>query len=198
MRRDEPEPKGWTPVQDAQNAASLLVLLAQALAAPVEPILRSRFGSRYFGLPSLLGFLAVPMWMLAWPGEDPGPLLTFWALAIAMQLVARVQAFRMMVRGDIVHSRFNGYPRLARVLKRTPQHRINAAVEPWLVMGVGVLLLAVSEPLGSFLMASGASLAIVAGVIEAAQRRRALSMHDAWLEQQELAERFREITDWRR
>lgn len=195
MQQDQQQPKGWTPIQDAQNAASLLLLAAQALAAPVEPILRSRFGSRYFGLPAFLGFLAVPLWMLFWPGEDPGPLLTFWAVYIIMQLRARIGCVWMAAKGDIVHTRYNGRPRLARLFKRTPGHKIKSAVEPWLVVLTGVLMLGVSEPLGSFLMASGFSLMLVASVIESVERSRALTMHDAWLEQQDQAARFRELQE---
>ena len=195
MQQDQQQPKGWTPIQDAQNAASFLMLAAQALAAPVEPILRTRFGRCYFGVPAFIGFLAVPMWMLFWPTEDPGPLLTFWAVYIAMQLRARIECVWMAAKGDIVHSRYNGRPRLARLFRRMPEHRIKSAVEPWLVIFTGMLMLGVSKPLGSYLLASGFSLMLVASVIEHVERSRALTMHDAWQEQQDQAARFRELQE---
>lgn len=193
--RDQPERKGWTPIEDAQDAASILMLVAQSLAAPVEVFLRTRFGRRYFGVPAFLGFLAIPMWMLFWPDEDATPIFVFWVLYILMQLRARIESMVMAARGDTVHTRYNGYPRLARIFKRTHEHKLKGGHEPALVVIVGVFMLAVSEPLGSFLMTSGFCLALVASVIESVERNRAMSMHDAWIEQQAQAARFREMQD---
>jgi hypothetical protein len=193
---DQPDPnKGWTPIQDAQNAASLFVLAAQVMAAPVEVFLRKRFGRRYHGVPAFLGLLAVPMWMLLWPQEDFTPIFVFWGLLFLMQLRARIESLVMVAKGELVHTRYNGYPRLARIFKNTNEQKIKGKIEPVFVMIAGAALLAVSEPLGSFLIVSGLSLAIVAGVIESVERNRTLSMHDAWLEQQDQASRFREIKD---
>ncbi len=192
---DQPDPKGWTPIQDAQQAASILVLAAQVMAAPVEVVLRTRFGRRYFGVTAFLGFLAIPMWMLFWPEEDPRPILIFWGLHFVMQLRARIEGIIMVARGDLVHTRYNGWPRLARVFKNTHEHKLKANTEPALVMLIGLCLLPLSAPLGSYLVVSGISLGVVAGVIESVERNRALSMHDAWLEQQDQAARFRDLHD---
>jgi len=135
------------------------------------------------------------MWMLFWPQEDYTPIFVFWGLVFLMQLRARIESLVMVAKGEIVHTRYNGYPRLARIFKNTNEQKIKGNIEPVLVMIVGAALLAVSEPLGSFLIVSGLSLAIVAGVIESVERNRTLSMHDAWLEQQDQAARFREIQD---
>ncbi len=193
--RDQPEPKGWTPIQDAQNAASILMLVAQSLAAPVEVFLRTRFGRRYFGVPAAIGLFAVPMWMLFWPREDPVPILVFWLLYLVMQLRARVESIVLAAKSEPVHTRYNGYPRLARIFKRTDERRIKAGAEPMLVIIVGACMLAVSEPLGSYLITSGVCIALVASVIESVEHNRALSMRDAWIEQEQMAARFREMQD---
>lgn len=198
MQGDQPEPRGWTPIEDARIAANFLVLAAQVLAAPVEVFLRRRFGRHYFGIPSGIALLAIPMWHLFWPGEDPGPLMAFWVLFIAMQLRARIEGIAMVARGDVRHTRFNGEPRLARVFKKMPQEKIKAKIEPLVVIGIGVMFLEFSPPLGSYLIAAGCSLAVVAGVIERLTTERALQLHDAWLEQQQEAERFREFMNGRR
>jgi len=112
------QPKGWTPIQDAQNAASFLVLAAQALSAPVEVCIRTKFGSRYFGVPSLLGFLIISMWMLFWPGQDPQPIFIFWCFYVLMQIRARIESMVLVARGKAVHSRYNGWPRLASIFKK--------------------------------------------------------------------------------
>ena len=191
---EQPEPKGWTPIEDSQNAAAFLVLAAQSLAAPVEVFLRTRFGRRYFGVPAAIGLFAVPMWMMFWPGEDATPIFTFWVLFLVIQGRARIESILMSSRGDLVHSRYNGRPRLQRFFRRAGERRVKAVHEPLLVIGTGVLMLGVSEPLGSYLITAGICLALVASVIEGVERNRLMSMHDAWLEQQYHAERFRDIT----
>lgn len=193
--RDQPEPKGWTPIEDAQNAASILMLVAQSLAAPVEVFLRTRFGRRYFGVPATIGLFAVPMWMLFWPAEDPTPILVFWLLYLVMQLRARIESIVLAAKSEPVHTRYNGYPRLARFFRKSDERKIKASAEPMLVIVVGAGMLAVSGPLGSYLITAGVSLALVASVIESVERNRALSMRDAWIEQQQLATRFREMQD---
>lgn len=193
--REQPDPKGWTPIEDAQQAASILVLAAQVMAAPVEVILRTRFGRRYFGVPAFLGFLSVPMWMLFWPKGNYTPIFIFWLLLIVMQLRARIESIIMVARGNLVHTRYNGWPRLARVFKNTHEHKLKASIEPAFVMLIGLCFLPLSAPLGSYLIVSGISLGAVAGVIESVERNRTLSMHDAWLEQQDQAARFRDLHD---
>lgn len=198
MQNEQPQPKGLTPIQDARAAASFLVLAAQVLAAPVEPILRRRFGRHYFGVPSAIALIALPLWCVFWPQEDPQPLLVFWVLFILMQLAARIEGVRMAVRGEITHSRYNGSPRIARLLPRMSEEKIKGNIEPWLVMVCGVMLLGVSLPLGSYLIAAGISLGCVAGVMESVSRARATQLHDAWLESQEQSARFRNMQRGRR
>lgn len=198
MQNEQPQPKGLTPFQNARAAASFLVLAAQVLAAPVEPILRRRFGRHYFGVPSAIALISLPLWCVFWPQEDPQPLLVFWALFIFMQLVARVEGMRMAARGEITHSRYNGTPRLARLLPRMPEEKIKGDVEPWLVVICGVLLLSVSLPLGTYLVAAGLSLGCVAGVMESVARARATQLYDAWLETADQGDRFRAMQRGRR
>lgn len=189
--QEQPQPKGWTPVQDARTAAHIGLLVARTVAAPVEVLLRTRFGSRYFGLPSLLALFGLPMWMLFWPDEDPRPILGFWLIFLVMQLRARLEIVRMLRRREYVHTRFNGRPRLASLFKRTAEERIKGEIEPWLTIAGGVLAWGLSEALGSYLMAAGFSLGIIAGTMESVERARALAVNDALIEQKALAERFR-------
>ena len=194
---NDQQPKGWTPVEDARKAASILMLATQTLAAPVEVFLRTKFGRNYFGIPSCLALLVIPMWMLLWPGEDPTPILVFWCLFIVMQARARMESLRMVARGEHVHGRYNGWPRLARLFKKSTELKVKE-YEAFLVIGAGVACLSFSPPLGSYLAAAGICLLICGSVIESTARARALQMQDAFLEQQQFAERFRELQRDRR
>jgi hypothetical protein len=193
QQQEQQQPGGWTPIQDAQKAANWFVLAARVLASPLEVILRKNFGSKYFGIPSAVALFTVPMWALFWPDASPVGLWVLWVLFIVMQLRARLESVRMIAKGEVVHTRFNGSPRLASVFKRMPEQKIKAGLEPLLVFIVGVLLMQVSPPLGSYLMVAAFSLGFNHSVIEAVERAQALEMNDALIEQQSVAERFRNM-----
>ena len=161
--------------------------------SPVEPILRTQFCLRYFGIQSLCGLFAVPLWTLLWPEEDPLPVWLFWALFVLMQLRCRIESSLMAARGQFIHSRYNGRPRLAFIFRRTDEVKLKAGFEPLLVMVTGVLLMPVSQPLGSYLLVAGFCLLVNHAAIESVERARAMEIHDAMLEQQDLAARVRDM-----
>jgi len=187
----EQQPKGWTPIEDARKGANVLMLVAQVLAAPIEVFLRVRFGSRYFGVPSAIAILALPLWMMFFPYEDPRPLLVFWGLYILMQLRARIECLRMVSHGEYVHSRYNGAPRLRSFCRRTPERTIKVCHETVFVCLAGLLMMPASQALGSYLVAAGIASGLLGSTIEAVDRARAIELNDAWIEQQTTADRFR-------
>lgn len=197
MQQQQPEQAGWTPIQDTKNLAYVLIFIARALASPVEVILRTRFGSRYFSWPAVAGLFAVPLWMVFWPHESPVGIWAFWLLYLAMQLRARIETARMVLRGDHVHTRYNGWPRLSRIFKRMPEVRIKAGPEPLLVLLAGALLMEASVPLGSYLIAAAVSLFVTHVVADGVERAQAMEMNDALIEQQQVAERFRRMQNGR-
>ena len=186
-----PPQSGWTPIQDMKQAVNMLVFVAQVLAAPVEVVLRTRFGARYFGTPAFCGLMVVPMWMVFWPGEDPGWLMCFWLLSLVMQLRARMESVVMVARGDFVHSRYNGWPRLAKFFSRSSERTLKGGLEPLVVILTGILLMPLSQPLGSYLVVAGIALALIHSIIESASRVQALELHDSFIEQEQLSGRFR-------
>lgn len=198
QNQEQQQQGGFTPFQDARKGASLIIGAAQVAAAPLEPILRKRFGSRYFGVPSALALVVVPMWMFFWPGESPVGIWALWILFVLMQLRARLESARMMARGDVVHTRYNGWPRLAKIFKRMDEQKIKAGLEPLVVFLAGIFLMKLSQPLGSYLMVAAFSLGLTHSVIESVERAKALELNDSFLEQQEMAERFRRMQQDRR
>jgi len=198
QQQREPSQPGWTPMQDAKQAANMFVFVAHALCSPVEVILRKQFGSRYFGAASLGGLVAVPMWMIFWPGEDPGLLMCFWLFYLVMQFRARVESHWMLLRGSVVHSRYNGWPRIARFLPKSSEDKIKGGAEPTFVCLSGMLLMGISPPLGSYLLVAGVALAVTHSVLAAVERVQAIEMHDSFIEQQQLSSRFNAMRGNRR
>jgi hypothetical protein len=104
--------------QKAQTAGGILIFVARAFASSLEVTLRRNFGSRYFGMHALGTLVSVPLWMAFWNGEDTGPLVWFWWFMVLMFLRARVETARMTAKGVVVHTRYNGWPRLASTFKK--------------------------------------------------------------------------------
>ncbi len=189
--QQQPEQRSWTPIEDAKRAANLVLFVAQAICAPVVVFLRSGFGINYFGLPALAGFFAVLLWPGFWPDRDPSAMLTFWLLYLVMQTVARVGSVRSMKRGENVHSRYNGWPRLAQIFPRLSETTIKVTLEPALVFASGIALSSIDTPLGTYLVVAAVALFLTESTIESVSRARVRALNDALIEQQQLAERFR-------
>lgn len=182
---------GWHPIQDSKWLLSWILFFAQVLAAPIELMLRTRFGKRYFGLPHAVALVGLPMWMVFWPGEDPGTFVFFWLAALLMQVRARMEQLRLSLRGQQEHSRYNGRSSLAFVLRRMSERSIKSIAEPLLVLVIGLTIRPEEGPLGSYLIAAAISLWINDAVIRFRERTVAQDLHDAWIEQQNLAQRVR-------
>jgi hypothetical protein len=175
-----------------KQAANVVLFVLMAVAMSLEVFFRRRFGPRYFGLHTVVALLGIPLWMLLWPRESASALLVFWALFVIMILRARVESF---FRGQGEHSRFNGYPWLALILKRTPEWQIKGGAEPLLAFLMGVLLLPLSQPLGSYLMFAALALGACQAITRSVQLARARDLNDALIEQQLNMERFHELRD---
>jgi hypothetical protein len=187
--------QGSDSIQNAKKALNFVVLVLLAMTMSIEVFLHRRFGSRYFGLQSLIALLGIPTWILLWPEERVEPLLVFWGLFIAMTLRARAECAVMAARGTVAHSRHSGTSRLTRVFRRTPEWKLKGALEPILVFFTGILLLPVSQPLGSYLMCAALAMFVSYGVSDSVGRARATDMNDALIEQELHAARCRDLRD---
>lgn len=186
------QPNGlWTPIEDAKRALSLLAFVSQVLAHPVEVFLRTRFGSQYFGLAALVAFITLPMWSMFFPAESPVAIWALWAAYVVLLLRARMEATRMRVQGERIHSRYNGQSRLAGLLNSMSEARIKAVAEPIAVILTALAVMEGSAAVGSYLIVAGVALGFNHYLYDAVERAKARELNDAFIEQQQLAERFR-------
>ena len=65
-------------------------------------------------------------------------------------------------------------------------------MEPLLVLVAAWLVMPIDEALGSYLATAAVGTAISVGLARAAERKRLMDMRDAYIEQQNLANRFRD------
>ena len=92
-----------------------------------------------------------------------------------------------------VHSRYCGYPRLMKFLPWASELTVKKYIEPLAAILAGYLTLPFSQPLGLYWMIGGICIASFTSSAEAWERKRATDMHDAVIEQQQIADRFRSM-----
>lgn len=191
---------GGGPFQSAARGASYLVFAARVLASPLEVCLRRGFGPKYFGFQAVGTLLLFPLWTMFWPADDPSALYGFWAIVMLFFARAKAESTRMVAKGDIVHTRYNGTSRLSRFFKRLPEAKVKGACEPAFGLFTGAILMQLDKPLGSLIAVSAVGMFLVQATIEGVEQARVSELNDALIEQQSIAERFREVqqNQWRR
>lgn len=195
MQSQQPQPSQstWTPLQDAKQALVLLCFLSRIFAFPVEVVLRVRMGVCYGGIASVFAIIVIPVWTCFFPWPDGGLIILFWFLQLFMQLRGRIESLWRFFKDKGDHSRYNGSPRLASLFKRTPEISIKRVYEPILVLLLAATAATLSPSLASYLAVAAFALIFNNAVIDAAERGRLRELNDGLLEQQQLAERFREL-----
>lgn len=193
------QPDGeWTPIEDAKQAAGIILLLVQVFASLGEVLMRKRFGKKALGVPAFLALFAILLWpAFVWPGEDPRPIMVLWVVYVVFLIRARIEGIVMSVRGERVHSRYIGDSRLLPWLGRWfAPNTIKGEIDCVILILVGAILMqTVSESLGSFVIVSALCMVGHLTSIVSLEKARAEQLYDSWLEQQQQAEAFREMQD---
>lgn len=180
-----------------RNFVGIVVFVARSMAVSVEVFLHKTdsFGERYLSLQAAAAILIIFFWpVLCEPWHDPEPMLMFLLAYLMMCAAVRSRlAIRSKRNLPQPHSRYTGTPRLMRFTGRMDEVRVKCIVEPLFTIAVGGLVLAASPPLGGYLMVAALGLLISNNLIEGSDRERVRNMHDAYLEQRRIVERFRDL-----
>jgi hypothetical protein len=185
--------KNNNPVADGEsNKLNWLNIVPEAWAISVQVFTHRGFGERYLGPQAAAVILLVPCYCMLWQHADLRPMFLYLAAYLLMCLLARLGMGLRRWRGESpIHSRYCGYPRLMKLCPRLSEITVKRFIEPLLVFLGGVFTLHVSQPLGFYWMVAAACMCGQASQAEAWERMQATNMHDAVLDQQEVAERFR-------
>lgn len=173
-----------------------IVSIARALALTVEVFLHraGSFGERYFGLQVGLSMLILFVFPMFWEGHDPRPVFRYLLAFVIAVVICRVKiAARVRRGGPPVHSYYTGTPRLVRLFPRMKEETIKNTVEPFLVIAIGLFTLGISEPLGAYLFFAGIALALSTGLTRDYDRRRAMDLNDAYIDQAQAVQRMRDM-----
>jgi len=173
------------------GGAGFLLLVARALACSVEVFLHksSSFGERYLGAQAALAALIIFIFPVFAPEGDPEPLLLFLVAYLVMCGAARAGVVARRKRGQLgPHSFYTGTPR---VLGRSSEAFVKGGLEPIAVWLTSAVLAEFSPLLASYLAVAGCGLVVSVQLTLAAERRRVLDMHDAYMEQRRTVEAWR-------
>lgn len=177
-------------------AFGTIAFITRSMAATLEVFLHrsDTFGSRYFGFQSLAAVIILLLWpALCDPTHNPIPLNIFLVAYLFMVVVARVRSAVRVGRGEVhPHGRYSGLPRL-RFGGRISEVKIKCLAEPALIWIIGGLFLQFSPPLGGYLMVAGTGMFISNTMADASVQRRAQDMHDAYVDQRDVMDRFHDM-----
>lgn len=180
-----------------RNAVGAVVFVARAMALSVEVFLHrtSTFGERYVGLQAGAALLIIFFWpVLCEPGHNLDPLFGFLGLVFFLLLCIRARiALRRKRGGPQPHSYYSGTPWLMRFTGRMSELKVKCEVEPFFVMAVGLLTVALNPVLGGYLTIASFGLLLTTNLARDYERKRALDMHDAHMAQRNVVERFRDM-----
>lgn len=185
------QPQHDVGTNQGQRTSGFLLLVARALACSVEVFLHksSSFGERYLGAQAALAVVIVFLLPMVDPTEDPEPLWYFLCAFLVMCAAVRSAALARRKRGELgPHSFYTGTPRLA---ARSRENAVKGGLEPVLVWIAAAFASEFSPLLGGYLATAGLGLLISVHLTLAAERKRMLDMHDAYMEQRRTAEEWR-------
>jgi hypothetical protein len=182
---------------DHMNSPSLAHRLAFGLirggAVTVEVFLHRRMGIRYVTGFGSLGILIMSAYFALLPLNHAGPFFIYMLAFGVTWLLTIVETWLRFWRRDSEHSLFRGFPRLLRRELAYKEYRAKQFGEPVLVGCAGYFAFQWNGPLGVYWMFAAACLFLSSAAERRWETRDAMMLHDAALEQQNRARRFREI-----
>lgn len=180
-------------LDSSRDGLSLGMMLCSSWATSLEVFLHKGMGHRYHGLQAAAVLLLVPFYSLAWSEYDLRPLMCFLGAYVVMCLVTRVDGLLRRSRGMQQHSFYSGWPRLMGQKCRIDEVAFKRFVEPVFALLAGYGLRQIDPPLGTYLMIGGVCMFLTVSAGQTVERARAVDMNDAVIEQEWIAERFREM-----
>ncbi len=170
------------------NSFNGLNILVNAHASTLTPLARTDFGAEGLGMPGFIGAFLILGWGCAF---NCYPMLLYFLVWMGSLLGQRVKTFINWRRGLIVHSRYNGYPWIARRFFPRLSEPNAKAVEAFAFFGIGGVIAQFIPPLGWYFMLGLPSILASEAIIVATTKRRLQAMRDGEIEQKFINELYR-------
>lgn len=166
----------------------LIYLAANVLATSVAVFIRRGFGKEALALNSLLAFVL----LILLSASEGRAFLLFAVAFLFAQIWRRIETFRLIRRGVILHTRYPGYPYWAMKMPFVKtEHRAKELIEPVFCFIIGILLCPFSVGIGGYLVLCGIGFIVRYGIDDALARKRIERMQDATIEHQWYSDQIR-------
>jgi hypothetical protein len=171
-------------------------------AIPTEVLLHKGFGRRYLGVSGFLALFQMGLAILLFayfhestldPLYDAKPLLAYFGLYVVAYFFTIYATIKRHWRGQIEHTRYNGWPRFLPQRLGRFERSFKIVIEPNAVFLVGLDLAHWNWPLGLYLMFNAFCMFWSNIISIRFERRRAMDLQDAVLEQQASAQALRSL-----
>lgn len=173
-----------------KDSFNLFYVLVNGHALTCSVFLRTNFGKEAIGFSGIAAALMILLYGGLMQSYATWVFFCIWMLAVLCQRMKQFQNWR---NGVIVHSRYNGFPWLAFKLFPRLKNEGNAkGTEAFMCLAVGWLLTYIDQPLGWLIMGGFLSIMFSEAIMVEFNRKRLQAMRDAEIEQQYLAEQYRE------
>jgi hypothetical protein len=171
----------------------LAFVIVRGGAVSAEVFLHRRFGLRYLSTYGPFGAGLMMIYAAFVPVHELGPLFVYLVAFGVSWLLMTVETWLRFWRGDNEHSGYGGFPRLLRRTLAHKEYRVKQFAEPMLVGCAGYCALEWNRPFATYLMFAATCLFLSNAAQRRWETREAMMLHDATLQQQHRANRFREI-----
>ncbi len=181
-------------LESLAGSFNLAMFICRAWATSLAVFLHRDIGDRYLGWNAAAVLLLVPLYLLGWKGYDSEPMLLFLLAYTGLCCLARAGAVARRVRGEQFHSLYTGWPRFLGPKAKISELAMKKFWEPAVTFALGwAVREGIDAPLGTYLMLGGICLSITVRTSCAVDDKQALDLNDAVIEQEMIAERFREM-----
>jgi hypothetical protein len=177
------------------DPGTLLYLLISGHVATIIPFTRRHFGIHVFNRSGPIGLVILLLYAGATGEWAMWPYFWTW---IAVMAIQNFRSNRQYRKGNVCHSRYDGWPALAMRLPFVrKESTAKESVEPLMCAVVGIAIGQFSQFLGLYI-ALGCFSIVLKGLFEsAALKAQVRALRDAQIEQQQIVDAFhRRTTDW--
>jgi hypothetical protein len=189
--RQEQEEGGLNPAKDYRQGVNLLYLVSAAWAITIYLPLRYGSGKEHAGLRGVLGLLFPCVFMLFVP--DPS-VAWIWPVYLGGLMIQRFGHWRAYRRGELVQTRYQGYPWVASLLCRQhDESKAKTFTEPFLAVAIGVALCPFAEGLAVYYLFGSVAMFIKQFIENLSFQRQVDQLQDAMIENDYLMSQTRAL-----
>ena len=198
MLPEQQQEKPIDMIQDTKNAINWLMFFVQIYSTAIEVFLHRDMGHRYLGFQALAVLLVVPLHTFFFQTRAPDDTAWFLLFYLICCFAQRCNQWDRRKSGVVIHSHYNGYPWLRGARSNVSEIAFKTWVEPLVMAFLGLLLRQSDAANGCFLMYCAFAMCVKNLVGQYLLHEELTDMRDNMLEQQHLADRFRQSTDHNR